>query len=403
MIVCRWLGNDLGRILCQSIPGLGRLLNFPIRAGFAGDFASEVLEDRIEELALEPEALEQAMTILTRAMVHDAGDTSTYPQGRTSLRSLLFKIDHCIVTGHSMMVLDRTGRCVLTRADGPVPWDEVKFAFLKRRAPPEGCVYVLTSHGAFHDFFARDVIPLLHFLRARGADIGPLHIVTRPDAPPFVSETLQAICAAWGFVEILELAANERLEDARVLWLSREPEARDWTPVTRPEADELDALLGAWRHLPAPGEPDQLLFVSRGSARLRRLNHEGEIVAALMAYGFDFFVPKANDHKSQIAAFRSARVIVAVHGEALTNLLFCRPGTLVIELFPLNYIKSDYCWLALRLGLRYRPVLGFLGDDWQAFSVKMRDVVAAVEAELGPLPVEDKEEEEDGDEDEDEA
>jgi len=76
-----------------------------------------------------------------------------------------------------------------------------------------------------------------------------------------------------------------------------------------------------------------------------------------------------------------------VHGEALTNLLFCQPGTLVIELFPLNYIKSDFCWLALRLGLRYQPILGFLGDDWQTFYIKPRDVRAAVEAELGPPAV----------------
>ncbi len=392
MLAAAWLRQNLVRVLCHATPGLDRLLNFPRQARFAGDFADVVLEDQIEQLALTPEDLDQARPLLTRAMVHDGGDVSTYPQGRTSLRSMAFRIDHCIVTGHTMMVLDRTGRSVLSRADGPAPWGVSMLALLKRRAAPQGCVYVLTCHGGYRDFFTRDVLPLLYFLRRYGPQIGPLHIVTRSDFPPFVMETLTAICAAHGRVEILELAANERLVDARVLWLSREADACDWTPVTRAEADGIGALLGV------PDQPpvaDQLLFVSRGATRLRSLKNEGEVVAALMDYGFDFFVPRSNELKSQIDAFRSARIIVAVHGDALTNLLFCKPGTLVIEMFPLNHIKSDYCWLALQLGLRYRSALGFLGDDWQAFSVKKRDVIAAVEAELGPLAEEEEEEEED--------
>ena len=392
MLAAAWLRQNLVRVLCHATPGLGRLLNFPRQARFAGDFADVVLEDQIEQLALTPEDLDQARPLLTRAMVHDEGDVSTYPQGRTSLRSMAFRIDHCIVTGHTMMVLDRTGRSVLARADGPAPWGVSMLALLKRRAAPQGCVYVLTCHGGYRDFFARDVLPLLYFLRRYGPQIGPLHIVTRPDFPPFVMETLTAICAAHDSVEILVLAANERLVDAQVLWLSREADASDWTPVTRAEADGIGALLGV------PDQPpvaDQLLFVSRGATRLRSLKNEGEVVAALMDYGFDFFVPRSNELKSQIDAFRSARIIVAVHGDALTNLLFCKPGTLVIEMFPLNHIKSDYCWLALQLGLRYRSALGFLGDDWQAFTVKKRDVIAAVEAELGPLAEEEDEEDED--------
>ena len=95
-----------------------------------------------------------------------------------------------------------------------------------------------------------------------------------------------------------------------------------------------------------------------------------------------FFVPKSHDHRSQIEAFRSARVVVAVHGASLTNLLFCQPETLILEIFPANQIKSNYCWLALRLGLRYRAVVGFSGDEDQSFSVKAPLVLAEVEAEL---------------------
>jgi len=43
-------------------------------------------------------------------------------------------------------------------------------------------------------------------------------------------------------------------------------------------------------------------------------------------------------------------------------------------------------------------VKGFQGDAMQAFSVKVHEVMAQVEAELGPLPDDDDDDEEDEDE-----
>ena len=286
-----------------------------------------------------------------------------------------------MVIGNTMMVLDRSGGSVVALGAGRSTWNSAKPGLLKRRAAPEGSFFTLTCNGHFFHFFANDVIPLLYFLRRYGPQIGLLHIVMRPDYPPFVHQTLQAICAAHENVRVFVLDKTERLVDAPAIWLSRYPDTREWTPVTRAEADDLRAILAAHHQLPASGEADRLLFASRGSARLRRLINEAELVAELKEFDFEFFVPRADDHRSQIEAFRSARIVVAVHGAALTNLLFCRPGTLVIELFASNHVKSTYCWLAMRLGLRYRPVIGFSGDYLQAFAVKPQEVVALVEAE----------------------
>ena len=382
MFTGRWIRWTLCRKLFQWIPRLGRAFNFPLKTSFAGDFAQEVLENEEQELAFTPDDLEQAQRILLPAMANDAGDTSTYPSGRTRLRSMLFKIDHCIVTGHTMMVLDRTGASVMKLGPGASTWNDAKPKLLKRREAPSGSFYTLGCNGHFFHFFANDVIPLLHFLRLYGAQIGPLHIVTKSGFPPFIQQTLRAICATFKNVEILELGSSERLVDVNALWLLRYPDNKEWMPVTPDEADDLGHLLSEFYQLPPATAPDQLLFVSRGDARLRRLVNEAELMAELTDLNFEFFYPKSGDHASQIQAFRSARIIVAVHGAALTNLLFCQPGALVIELFPSNHIKSTYCWLAMRLGLRYRAVIGFSGDYLQAFSVKVPLVVAEVEAEL---------------------
>lgn len=382
MFTSRWIRWALCHKLSQWMPALGRAFNFPLKSSFAGDFANAVLEDEEQELAFEPDGLEAARSILLAAMANDAGDTSTYPSGRTRLRSILFRIDHCVVTGHTMMVMDRSGASVIKLWAGDSNWNEAKPTLLRRRQAPSGTFYTLTCNGHFFHFFANDVIPLLYFLRRHSNEIGPLHIVTKSGFPPFVQQTLSAICSAYKNVTILEIEKTERLVDVSALWLSRHPDSREWMPVTQGEADELGLLLSAHHQLLVATAPEQLLFVSRGNTRLRRLVNEAELMAALMEFDFEFFLPKSNDHGSQIEAFRSARIVVAVHGAALTNLLFCQPGALVIELFPSNHIKSTYCWLAMRLGLRYRAVIGFSGDYLQAFSIKVPLVIAEVEAEL---------------------
>jgi hypothetical protein len=48
-------------------------------------------------------------------------------------------------------------------------------------------------------------------------------------------------------------------------------------------------------------------------------------------------------------------------------LLFARPGATVIEIFPEDCVKSTYLWLARRLGLNYRALVGGPGDYRQAF------------------------------------
>ncbi|MFK7943264.1 MAG: hypothetical protein AB8B85_10180, partial [Paracoccaceae bacterium] len=71
--------------------------------------------------------------------------------------------------------------------------------------------------------------------------------------------------------------------------------------------------------------------------------------------------------------------VVAVHGAGLTNLLFCRPGTRVIEIFPGNFVKSPYWWLCRQLGLVHIPVTGGPGDYDQHFEVDIAAVTQALE------------------------
>jgi capsular polysaccharide biosynthesis protein len=64
--------------------------------------------------------------------------------------------------------------------------------------------------------------------------------------------------------------------------------------------------------------------------------------------------------EEQVGLFASASVIVAIHGAGLANLVFSRPGTKVIELFPPSHVIDCYSKLAACLGIAHYQVVGTL-------------------------------------------
>jgi capsular polysaccharide biosynthesis protein len=102
--------------------------------------------------------------------------------------------------------------------------------------------------------------------------------------------------------------------------------------------------------------PRARIYVTRGrSANNRAVRNEDTVRTLLTAHGFTFVDPGALPVSEQIATFARAELIVAAHGAALANLVFCSPGTRVIELFPAGYLLPDYWRLASGVpGLEYR-------------------------------------------------
>jgi len=103
----------------------------------------------------------------------------------------------------------------------------------------------------------------------------------------------------------------------------------------------------AWlsTHLPPrelKGRPERL-YITRGRTRhTRSVVHEEEILARLTARGFVCIDPGSLSVQEQIDHFAAARVIVAPHGAALTNLNFCRPGVRLLEMFAPGYLNPGY-------------------------------------------------------------
>jgi len=73
----------------------------------------------------------------------------------------------------------------------------------------------------------------------------------------------------------------------------------------------------------------------------------------LARHGFEVIDVGVMNVKEQMAAFTDAEFVVGAHGGALTNLVYCVPGTPVIELTPASYINPFFRLLCWSAGLVY--------------------------------------------------
>lgn len=210
----------------------------------------------------------------------------------------------------------------------------------------EGTVLVLAAPGSdVYYHWLLDVLPRLEIARRAGFGPGGVDRVLVSGASlPFQAETL----ARLGIdpARTLDAAAHPHVVADRLVVPSY-PGRPEHPP--RWACDFLRAAL-----LPrVDGERPARLYVTRSDAALRRVVNEPEVREALEARGFRCVALTGMPVSEQAALFASADVVVGPHGSGLANLVFCAPGTRVVELFSRNFVNPCFWSLANQVGLEY--------------------------------------------------
>jgi capsular polysaccharide biosynthesis protein len=264
------------------------------------------------------------------------------------------------VFGPTVSVVDEAGQLL---ADVSVEWGrkaEENWAFrrllLPKPQPVSGKTLVLASTGGdtyFH--WITDVLPRLGLARRGGYDPASFDwVLVNGLTHPFQQETLKHLGIPKNrclFFNKKELAYE--MEEALLPSLPGVP------GVVPPETVEFLQSTFPTKKIGT----GRKLFIGRGGAEHRALIHEGKIAAMLSERGFDSVDCGKMSVQEQAEVFGSAEVVVGAHGAALTNLVFCRPGTRVVELFSPAYVNPCYRDLCVAAGLRHAAVIGN-GKDW---------------------------------------
>lgn len=107
-----------------------------------------------------------------------------------------------------------------------------------------------------------------------------------------------------------------------------------------------------------PEERTLVIFCSRGGERSRAVANEPEVVSALAQavspLGLEVVVHRRGlSAGDSIALFQRARMVVGPHGAGLSHIVFCAPGTAVLELAFVRSPPMMFWHISAALGLPY--------------------------------------------------
>ena len=197
--------------------------------------------------------------------------------------------------------------------------------------------------GYYH--WLMDVLPRIHMLRSQGTGTDRLFVQAKHR---FQRETLRLLGITG--TQLVNTEDYEFVSASELVVPFHEIASRMAYPRWVSEF-----LRGTFLHMETqkrPSDPMRRLYISRGDAQWRQVVNEPEVMKVLERLGFRSVTPGQLSFIEQVRLFRDAEVIVAPHGAALSNLVFCQPGTKVLEF---QQLKLDSCFFRLsrRVGLDY--------------------------------------------------
>jgi len=90
----------------------------------------------------------------------------------------------------------------------------------------------------------------------------------------------------------------------------------------------------------------------------REIVNGGEIEDYLGGLGFEAVLCENYTIAEQAAIFYNADIVIGPHGAAFTNVVFCRPGTKVIEFFAPAWVNPCYWTICNEVALKYYYLVG---------------------------------------------
>jgi capsular polysaccharide biosynthesis protein len=213
-----------------------------------------------------------------------------------------------------------------------------------------GSVFTLLTGGGgldnyFHWLF--DVLPRFHLLQASGL----FHQVNWYIIPsyrfPYQIETLKMLGISPA--QIIDGSKVTHIQADNIIASSSHRNAgqmEEWVCNFLRESF-LDTLPPVEKKYPA------YFYISRNDSRSRNVTNEEELIQVLNDFGFTTLSLSGLSFEEQVRLFNSAKIIVSPHGAGLANLVFCQPGTKIIEVFSQGWIGTMYYDLAQKLGLDY--------------------------------------------------
>tara|TARA_B100001758_G_scaffold247914_1_gene268472 strand:- start:9784 stop:12132 length:2349 start_codon:yes stop_codon:yes gene_type:complete len=135
-----------------------------------------------------------------------------------------------------------------------------------------------------------------------------------------------------------------------------------------------------------PTSDGKIVVIQRMENRRHAINHDELVLDLRKTYSNVVIYSSPKDTlQEDVEVFRNASAVIAVHGAGLINMLWCSPGTVIVEVCYTTGMPCPdiYYFMAVNLQLDYYVSVGS-GDYNSGVRVDVADVTASLRQSLAP-------------------
>lgn len=275
------------------------------------------------------------------------------------------QINQTCQTGFSIELIDGTGRLLDYPFQRTYCFDNVKEKinlyrkkiFTKKKEEKNKSILILGTQASGNYFhFLVEVIGDIFFLRKNGIEPNIFDFIyITPKIEPWAAELL--------------VAANIDLNRIRCAPISLGPV--DIMLVVRPKGNALyvqdfiaDGIREVLQFNPERvNEKDVLRVAIDRGVNSRGIGNNQTYKSLLKKYDFHLITLDKLKVRQQMEIFNKASVVIGEHGAGLTNLIWCRRGTTVLDIHTLTPPRPCFAILAAQVGLSYVPIFECRDDS----------------------------------------
>lgn len=228
----------------------------------------------------------------------------------------------------------------------------------------------------FHNYghFLFDGLPLAFLLTSQIPDV-PLKLVGPPLAR-FQHEILDALGLEKRYVTLHEPRRFRHLLASNLIAQHVSYPGR----VIRPLADTL-----RFRYGTGGGGRRRIYISRRQDSQKRLLTNRPDVEEVFVAHGFEVVTPEHMSFVEQIRLFADCEIVAGESGAGMANVIFCDPGTKILEIQPEHFfegwIRASSMVLGLEWNVFFAPSVSPQPDQGIAFwvnTVLLAEAITAV-------------------------
>jgi len=225
-----------------------------------------------------------------------------------------------------------------------------------KKLPGTSLLFATSAGAHCYYHWMLEILPKLGMLEREGVDLATIdHFLVREITGNWQLETLQRF----------------GIDRSRIVETVKQPQ---WRVERLLHIDlncginlKMHRFIPLWmKHLFPTGQSTKTrikLYITRPKGVRRGIANEEEFLPLLEESGFTIKAMEGLSVAEQAELLSRADVLISPHGGALTNMVFCRPGIDVVEIFS-KHVFPYYYGLAANCGHRYHAVLENPQEDY---------------------------------------